>query len=279
VERRSPSTPTCRVTGKPLPHPIEGDLVERGGKLRYVLGPLDLATDGYTVSLRRFRRDSADRRCPHWLPVSWPWDVDDVPLGDSLPHLAGWLECVCYRLAELVEAEEGSYLDPREITPSGRDCLHAGELLLQRLGWSLADLPPRLRDLARTDRPDWEAARRFLGLLAEWLRGREEPPPETAGRLSFSRDCRCCRWGDQLFHFTEAQAGAIRIMDEERLRGTPELSQKTILDEIESAFANSTKPQLRRLFIVDGKEHPSWGTLIQKGKTNGTFFLALPPDS
>jgi len=92
------------------------------------------------------------------------------------------------------------------------------------------------------------------------------------GLVRFSSDFRSCRWGTEQFTFTAQQAACIRVLWESRQRGTPDLSQITVLAEVESAMADSRKPRLRDLF----RKHPAWGTMIVKGLARGTYRLADP---
>jgi hypothetical protein len=98
------------------------------------------------------------------------------------------------------------------------------------------------------------------------LRGREEGP------IVFGSDFHSCRWGSERFTFTGMQAACVRVLWEARQRGTPAVRGITVLDEAESAMADSTKPRLRDLF----RNHPAWRKMIVSA-SRGTYRLADPP--
>ena len=88
--------------------------------------------------------------------------------------------------------------------------------------------------------------------------------------LSFSRDFRSCRWGNDQFEFSPTQAAVVEILFEEWTRGTPVLAQATILE-----FAGSAASKIRDVF----RNHRALNLLIVPGKASGTWRLAPEPPS
>jgi hypothetical protein len=118
---------------------------------------------------------------------------------------------------------------------------------------------------------DWEFAR-----VAEHEQRKERGVvrrPREEGPIVFSSDFRSCRWGTEQFTFTTQQAACVQVLWESRRRGTPDVSQITVLEEAGSAMAGSRKPRLRDLF----RKHAAWGTMIVQGHARGTCRVADPP--
>ena len=97
---------------------------------------------------------------------------------------------------------------------------------------------------------------------------REDEAGETPSRsnTAHSPDFRSVRWFGTEFTFTTTQAACIKILWENWERGTPVISEVTILDE-----AGSSGDRLRDVFRK-GK-HPAWGPLIKPAQ-KGAFQLA-----
>lgn len=88
-----------------------------------------------------------------------------------------------------------------------------------------------------------------------------------------SKDFRSVHWYGKDYTFTQTQAACVRVLMEAWEKGTPEVSQLTILEEAGSSMADNQNPRLRDLFRVGKKTHPAWGRMIVVGSKKGTFRL------
>ena len=90
-----------------------------------------------------------------------------------------------------------------------------------------------------------------------------DSPPE---QFTHSEDYHTINFRGEPYTLTHTQAAVVRYLHENAERGTPDVSQDTILAEIESGAE-----RLRDLF----RDSPLWGTLIVKGKRRGHYKLNI----
>lgn len=86
-----------------------------------------------------------------------------------------------------------------------------------------------------------------------------------------SEGFRSVKWYGTEYRFTNMQGECVRVLWEEWARGTPEVSELTILDK-----AGSSGSRLRDVFKMANKRmHPAWNTMICPG-SKGAFRLKTP---
>jgi hypothetical protein len=90
---------------------------------------------------------------------------------------------------------------------------------------------------------------------------RRVPPPT----LTVGPGCRCVRWGERLFSFTEPQARAFALLHSAWASGAPDVDDAALLT---AAGGESTR--LSDVF----RRCDAWGSLIAEGGTRGTHRLA-----
>ena len=88
-------------------------------------------------------------------------------------------------------------------------------------------------------------------------------------------------WFGESHTFTATQAAAVKLLWEAWEASTPELGQRHILDSIGSESHRLSdifrNPAQRRGKREKGKPyHPAWGTMIDKGTTEGSYRLTPP---
>jgi hypothetical protein len=88
-----------------------------------------------------------------------------------------------------------------------------------------------------------------------------------ARRAQHSPDFRSYTWGQERYSFTPGQAAVVRVLQEAKDNGTPDVGQDTLMEA-----AGSEGSRLRDLF----KAHPAWGNLIVRGDGKGTLRLVDP---
>lgn len=106
------------------------------------------------------------------------------------------------------------------------------------------------------------------------LRGYEVvEPSEVAADVAHSSDFRSVNWFGSTYTFTSIQAACVSVLWENWDRGTPEVSEHTILED---SRVESSQNRLSHLF--EKGKHPAWGRLIVPGSTKGTFRLGDPTE-
>jgi hypothetical protein len=99
---------------------------------------------------------------------------------------------------------------------------------------------------------------------------------QSAAQPRHSTDFRFVRWFGTEYTFTGTQAACVRVLWREWEKGTPEIGEGTILDDLE------VESEARRLIDVfrDKKSpsgyHPAWGVMIVAGQTKGAYRLRAP---
>ncbi|MBL8827828.1 MAG: hypothetical protein JNM18_12695 [Planctomycetaceae bacterium] len=86
-----------------------------------------------------------------------------------------------------------------------------------------------------------------------------------------SEGFRSVEWFGKSFSFTANQGRCVQLLWNAWERGTPDLSEKFILSEVEVS-----SQRLRDVFKSKGVLHEAWNTFIQKGETKGTFRVVEP---
>lgn len=185
-----------------------------------------------------------------------------------------------------LDATKASRLGPFRIGPFNKKDL----VPMGNLEKALGDGLPHFRRLLHEE--GFEDIVRRLG----------EVPAGKTNDFEHSADYRCVKWKDTEFSFTPFQAVVIRALHEAFLKGTPQLGQETLINEVEQAGTVSlSNRRLRDLFrlnasgtsaslIIDAQTvpnlprktiHPAWSTisnpksLIISGKTRGSYRLNL----
>jgi hypothetical protein len=100
--------------------------------------------------------------------------------------------------------------------------------------------------------------------------GRAASPERPLPPARHSEDFRSVHWYGDDFAFTPTQAACVKVLWLAWENGTPELGQATILEH------PVVEAESRRLVDVF-KGHPAWDKMIVKGRTAGTYRLAVPP--
>ena len=165
------------------------------------------------------------------------------------------------------------------------------------------DVFPQLHDCVLPNDPDFhKTAAKLIGLLRRWSRewidvldvqvsqnsrvlAEGQLPPDSLLRLvaaseqlssqspdspqevfTASDGYHTVEFNGQRYTLTDSQAAVVGVLDKNAKRGTPEVSQHTILAEIES-----DAERLRDLF----RESPLWGMLIIQGERRGHYKLNI----
>ena len=96
------------------------------------------------------------------------------------------------------------------------------------------------------------------------------PPDHPLPLTRHSFDFRSVHWYSKDYYFTVTQAACVEILWHAWEKGTPEVGQAAILEEV-----GSECKRLRDLF----KGRPAWSKRIIAGHTSGAFRLADPPSN
>ena len=135
----------------------------------------------------------------------------------------------------------------------------------RRMQMALEELGRQLLENSRALAQNWRPLSNLLRLVDD-SDGQGQDLNSLSDQFTRSPDYRSVNLHGRQFFLTPLQAHVVRILHESFLRGSPDIGQHTLLEEIES-----TQKRLSHVF----RRSDAWGELIVRGNTKGTVRLNI----
>ena len=113
----------------------------------------------------------------------------------------------------------------------------------------------------------------IIGEYRAWFDKNNIAPPEKGFRQS--DDYRTIRLDGIKYYPTAKQAEIIKLLHNNHLNGTPDISQHTIITQLEGDEKETSYKRLRDFFNADGHSKEIYKVFIKKGERKDTYRLNI----
>jgi hypothetical protein len=215
-----------------------------------------------------------------WLPPELRADKEPFT-GPLLPFSTCHTPSLADGFLVLAAVYDFEYQGPYKINPFTPDFMGAQQCYYPFASENLKGecwYQVQMDSVARLSDSDRLTLKKCLARVETYLES-EWRAAEARRTATHSIDFTSVNWYGTVYNFSKGlQAESVRVLWEARENGTPDLSEKTIGDQVESA---NNRFRLAHVFNPTNKKtgkrerHPAWGTMIKEtGK--GRFALSKP---